>query len=61
MKVSNRWQFKIEIVPDDQAILPINSKVVVDVTQSPYIANCTVESSSLLSCKSDVALKGSSK
>ena len=49
-----KWSFKVDLNSDDHTILPIGSKVIVDMTITPYIANCTAESAVLLSCKSDI-------
>lgn len=47
------WIFKVEIDRTESTILPLNSKVTVDISQSGYLANCTVDSANILSCVSN--------
>ena len=56
-KVNEYWNFKITLKTDANAILPQSSKVVVDILDEPsqawYIANCTANTKTLLSCVSN--------
>ena len=47
---SGGWAFDVEVEDDTDLILPLNSKVRVDITQTTIPANCTVDSEHKLSC-----------
>ena len=53
---ATNWKFKVEFEKTDDTILPLNSKVVVDIDRSRYLANCTVESEKSLDCLADCDL-----
>lgn len=58
---NNKWSFKVDLNSNENTILPIGSKVIVDMTESPYIANCTADSKILLSCNSDIIVNTAPK
>ena len=53
IKKNNYWTFKVEIDKKDDTILPMNSKVVVDVSDNDYLANCTYQGENILDCVSN--------
>ena len=53
---ATNWKFKVEFEKTDDTILPLNSKVVVDIDRGGYLANCTVESEKSLDCLADCDL-----
>ena len=48
------WTFNIETENSENTLLPLNSKVIVDMSISEYLANCTAVDSNKLSCVSNV-------
>ena len=50
---NNNWIFDIDVENDSNLILPLNSKVIVDISETQYLANCTVNEGNKLSCVSN--------
>ena len=57
VKVDTYWNFKITLKTDPDAILPVNSKVFVDILDEDslawYIGNCIATNANLLTCDSN--------
>ena len=52
-RVNNKWNFKVTLINDENVLLPLGSKVVIDVLYDSitwYYANCTADSKTMLSC-----------
>ena len=50
---AKNWIFKVEFTKNSDTILPLNSKVVVDIDKNKYLANCTAETETILDCLAD--------
>ena len=51
-KQNSYWNFDVHLETNDNYILPLNSKVIIDINKKT--ANCTATSKTLLSCQSQI-------